>query len=68
MSSEVIYSSEKTNLDPQLEALCKQADEARNWTQKIVKDTESVLTPNPGKQYDVHKTMVFTELSINAYI
>ncbi|XP_021945184.1 endophilin-B1-like [Folsomia candida] len=52
MSSEVIYSSEKTNLDPQLEALCKQADEARNWTQKIVKDTESVLTPNPGQRVE----------------
>lgn len=49
MTEEVIYSSEKTNLEPQLEGLCKQADEAKNWTHRMVKDIESVLTPNPGK-------------------
>jgi hypothetical protein len=48
MTEEAIYSSEKTHLDPQLEDMCKQADEAKNWTIKIIKDTETVLTPNPG--------------------
>ncbi|CAG7816263.1 unnamed protein product, partial [Allacma fusca] len=48
MTEEAIYSGEKTTLDPQLESSMRQADSARNWTAKMVKDTESVLTPNPG--------------------
>ncbi|CAL8089999.1 unnamed protein product [Orchesella dallaii] len=48
MTEEVIYAGEKTNIDPQLERLCKQGDEAKNWTQRICKDTEAVLVPNPG--------------------
>lgn len=50
MTEEAIYSGEKTNLDPQLERLCKQGDEAKNWTHRISKDTESVLVPNPGNR------------------
>lgn len=50
MTEEVIYSGEKTNMDPQLDRLCKQGDDAKNWTQKIMKDTEAVLVPNPGMQ------------------
>jgi len=55
MTEEALYSGEKTTLDPQLEKLCRQADATRNWTQRLIKDIDAVLVPNPGKSaiYDL---------------
>jgi endophilin-B len=48
MTEEVIYSGEKTTLDPQLEGLSRQVDSTKTWTQRIAKDLDCVLMPNPG--------------------
>jgi len=48
MTEEVLYAGEKTTLDPQLDKLCRQADATKNFTQRLIKDTDAVLVPNPG--------------------
>jgi len=40
--------SEKTELDGQLETLQKRCDTTKLWTEKLVRDVDQVLTPNPG--------------------
>lgn len=44
--------SEKTELDAHFEHLAERAECTKNWTEKIVKNTESVLTPNPGNRVE----------------
>lgn len=45
-------STEKTPLDPHLEQLLQRADATRNHTERIVKDTEGLLQPNPSARLD----------------
>lgn len=47
-TEEILGQAEKTELDPQLEALLLKADKTKQWTEKILKQTESVLQPNPS--------------------
>lgn len=42
--------SEKTELDAHFENLSERAECTKLWTEKILRNTESVLTPNPGNR------------------
>lgn len=44
--------SEKTELDAHFENLWERAETTRNATEKIVRDTEAVLIPNPGNRIE----------------
>ncbi|XP_067599147.1 endophilin-B2 isoform X6 [Pseudorca crassidens] len=41
--------AEKTELDAQFENLLARADSTKNWTEKILRQTEVLLQPNPRK-------------------
>ncbi|ESO06699.1 hypothetical protein HELRODRAFT_64432 [Helobdella robusta] len=47
-TEEILGQAEKTELDPQLDALLAKADKTKQWTEKILRQTESVLQPNPN--------------------
>nr|XP_020474501.1 endophilin-B2-like isoform X3 [Monopterus albus] len=46
-TEEKLGQAEKTELDPHLENLITQADGTKNWTDKILRQTEVLLQPNP---------------------
>ena len=48
-TEEKLGSAEKTELDAHFENLQLRADKTKNWTERIVKNTEAVLQPNPSK-------------------
>ncbi|XP_048773858.2 endophilin-B1-like isoform X6 [Ostrea edulis] len=47
-TEEKLGSAEKTELDAHFENLLQRADKTKVWTEKILKQTESVLQPNPN--------------------
>lgn len=51
MTGEKLGTSEKTELDAHFENLAERSDTTKLWTEKLLKDTEAVLTPNPGTFY-----------------
>ncbi|XP_010752036.1 endophilin-B2 isoform X3 [Larimichthys crocea] len=46
-TEERLGQAEKTELDPHLENLITRADGTKNWTEKILRQTEVLLQPNP---------------------
>lgn len=44
--------SDKTELDANFEALIERSDATKNLTEKMVKDCESLLVPNPGNRVE----------------
>ncbi|XP_046675994.1 endophilin-B1 isoform X2 [Homalodisca vitripennis] len=48
LTEEKLGTSEKTELDAHFENLAERSDVTKQWTEKILRDTEAVLTPNPG--------------------
>lgn len=48
MTEEKLGTSERTELDSHFENLAERAECSRIWTEKLVKDTEAALIPNPG--------------------
>ncbi|XP_047228017.1 endophilin-B2-like isoform X1 [Girardinichthys multiradiatus] len=46
-TEEKLGQAEKTELDPHLENLLSKADSTKNWTEKILRQTEILLQPNP---------------------
>lgn len=52
LTEEKLGTSEKTELDAQFESLSERSDVTKQWTERIVKNTESVLTPNPGNRVE----------------
>lgn len=44
--------SEKTELDAQFENLAEKSDLTKQWTEKLVRGTVAVLTPNPGNRVE----------------
>lgn len=48
-TEEKLGSAEKTELDTHLENLIARADCTKNWTEKIFRQTEVLLQPNPSK-------------------
>ncbi|XP_071321488.1 endophilin-B2b isoform X4 [Trachinotus anak] len=47
-TEEKLGQAEKTELDPHLENLITRADGTKNWTEKILRQTEVLLQPNPS--------------------
>lgn len=52
MTEEKLGTSEKTEFDANFENLSERAEAARTWTEKIVRNTEAVLIPNPGNRME----------------
>ncbi|XP_053980399.1 endophilin-B1 isoform X2 [Hylaeus anthracinus] len=52
LTEETLGTSEKTELDAHLEYLSERANATKTWTEKILRNMESVLTPNPGNRIE----------------
>lgn len=52
MTEEKLGTSEKTELDAYFENLWSRADNTKNFTERIVRNTEAVLIPNPGNRIE----------------
>lgn len=50
-TEEKLGKAERTENDPYFEELAKKTDKTKMYTEKIVKNTEAVLVPNPGKPF-----------------
>lgn len=48
-TEEKLGQAEKTELDAHLEKLLIRAESTKQWTEKIMKQTEVLLQPNPSK-------------------
>ncbi|XP_061887436.1 endophilin-B1-like isoform X2 [Entelurus aequoreus] len=51
-TEEKLGQAEKTELDPHLENLLSRADCTKNWTEKILRQTEVLLQPNPSARIE----------------
>uniref|UniRef100_A0A3P9NN43 SH3 domain containing GRB2 like, endophilin B2 n=1 Tax=Poecilia reticulata TaxID=8081 RepID=A0A3P9NN43_POERE len=51
-TEEKLGQAEKTELDPHLENLLAKADSTKNWTEKILRQTEVLLQPNPSARIE----------------
>ncbi len=58
-TSEQIVGGEKTEYDSQLCSLMKAADQTKDWTEKIVSQTETLLQPNPALRAEAFVNSVF---------
>lgn len=52
MTEEKLGTSEKTELDAHFENLWNRADNTKNYTERIAKNAEAVLIPNPGNRIE----------------
>ncbi|XP_017797751.1 PREDICTED: endophilin-B1 [Habropoda laboriosa] len=52
LTEETLGTSEKTELDAHLEHLSDRANATKTWTEKILRNMEAVLTPNPGNRIE----------------
>ncbi|KAK3911903.1 Endophilin-B1 [Frankliniella fusca] len=51
-TEEKLGTSERTELDAHFENLAERSDATKLWTEKLLSDTEAVLTPNPGNRVE----------------
>uniref|UniRef100_H3C8T5 SH3 domain containing GRB2 like, endophilin B2 n=1 Tax=Tetraodon nigroviridis TaxID=99883 RepID=H3C8T5_TETNG len=51
-TEEKLGQAEKTELDPHLENLLARADATKNWTEKVLRQTEALLQPNPSARIE----------------
>ncbi|CAH1098773.1 unnamed protein product [Psylliodes chrysocephalus] len=52
LTEEKLGTAEKTELDGHFENLWTRAENTKNYTERIVKNTEAVLIPNPGNRVE----------------
>lgn len=52
LTEEKLGTSEKTEMDAHFEHLSDRSECTRTWTEKIVRDTESALIPNPANRME----------------
>ncbi|XP_057320599.1 endophilin-B1 isoform X5 [Microplitis mediator] len=52
LTEETLGTSEKTELDAHFEHLSERANTTKMWTEKILRDMEAMLTPNPGNRIE----------------
>lgn len=52
LTEEKLGTSERTELDAHFENLAERSDTTKLWTEKLLSDTEAVLTPNPGNRVE----------------
>lgn len=50
-TEEKLGQAEKTDFDAPFELLLDRAEKTKKWTEMILKQTETVLTPNPSKPF-----------------
>ncbi|XP_031627390.1 endophilin-B1-like isoform X2 [Contarinia nasturtii] len=50
LTEEKLGTAEKTELDGHFESLADRAENTKIWTEKLLRNTEAVLTPNPGNR------------------
>lgn len=58
-TEEKLGQAEKTELDAHLENLLIRAENTKQWTERIMKQTEVLLQPNPSKT-----TLLFVEIIV----
>uniref|UniRef100_A0A8C6PN82 SH3 domain containing GRB2 like, endophilin B2 n=1 Tax=Nothobranchius furzeri TaxID=105023 RepID=A0A8C6PN82_NOTFU len=51
-TEEKLGQAEKTELDPHLDHLIARGDSTKNWTEKILRQTEVLLQPNPSARIE----------------
>lgn len=51
-TEEKLGQAEKTELDPHLDNLISRGDSTKNWTEKILRQTEVLLQPNPSARIE----------------
>lgn len=56
--------AEKTELDAHLENLLTRAECTKHWTEKILKQTEVLLQPNPSKICSVIRWFISFDICI----
>ena len=59
LTEETLGTSEKTELDAHFEHLAERANATKTWTEKILRNMEAVLTPNPGEIFLYYETLKF---------
>ncbi|XP_031786599.1 endophilin-B2 isoform X1 [Nasonia vitripennis] len=52
ITEETLGTSEKTELDAHFEHLAERANATKTWTEKILRNMEAMLTPNPGNRIE----------------
>ncbi|XP_037949835.1 endophilin-B1 isoform X1 [Teleopsis dalmanni] len=52
LTEEKLGTTERTEYDTEFQNLAERADVTKTWTEKIVRDTESVLIPNPQNRVE----------------
>ncbi|XP_035786180.1 endophilin-B1-like isoform X3 [Anopheles albimanus] len=52
LTEEKLGTSEKTEMDSRFEHLSERSDSAKLWTEKIVRDTEAAIVPNPANRVE----------------
>ncbi|XP_034950317.1 endophilin-B1 isoform X2 [Chelonus insularis] len=52
LTEETLGTSEKTELDAHFEHLTERANTTKMWTEKILRNMEAMLTPNPGNRIE----------------
>ncbi|XP_033220460.1 endophilin-B1 isoform X2 [Belonocnema kinseyi] len=52
LTEETLGTSEKTELDAHFEHLAERANVTKTWTEKILRNMEAMLTPNPGNRIE----------------
>ncbi|XP_049291692.1 endophilin-B1 isoform X1 [Anopheles funestus] len=52
LTEEKLGTSEKTEMDARFEHLSERSDSAKLWTEKIMRDTETALIPNPANRME----------------
>ena len=50
-TEEKMGKAERTENDQAFDTLAKKTDKVKGYTEKLVKNTEAVLVPNPGKKF-----------------
>ncbi|KAL5287683.1 SH3GLB1 family protein [Megaselia abdita] len=59
LTEEKLGTSERTELDSHFENLADRADCTKNWTERMVKNAEAVLIPNPANRVE---DFIFTKI------
>lgn len=61
-TEEKLGKAERTDLDPHFEDLGRKTDKVKTYTEKLVKDTEAVLVPNPAVRVE---TFMFENIPVD---
>ena len=56
-TEEKMGKAERTENDQAFDTLAKKTDKVKGYTEKLVKNTEAVLVPNPGKKNYIYSKL-----------